>query len=709
MKKLNYLIIKTLVLFVIFLSGNQVVNGQITFLSTPDSNAIVNKQYIYDVEVTANPPAVTFSLTNKLVNMQIDPNTGVITWTPSSSTQGGKVTVKASNSSGDYFQEFYIYVADSLVCPSKINSYWDIDHSSGDTYFESINGYNAVFSGDTAPTVKDGIIGKSLKFSPQGMANTFLQVEDSNQYDWYYDDDFTISLWFKNTAPAFAQQSEVFIGRSMDQGSWWFGWDNSNSFVTAYLKDRSGDDTIAFRNIAITDTLWHHAVLVYEGDNHGVDYIRIYVDSVARTTSKSFNTGRFDGSGFLSIGYWDYFGTNKYPFSGELDDIAVFNRALSAAEIAKIFKNGKMGIPVCPPSNFVPLITSSPVNSVNEGSLYSYKISARDYEGQVLLFSALVKPSWLNLNPATGLLSGTPGNNNVGDTIVSVRVSDGVNTVDQTFSLSVVNVNDAPVITDKAAITTDEDTPVTLTFSHFTVTDPDNIYPDDFTLTVKNGVNYTHAGNTITPAANFNGTILVYFDLSDGQAVISDSIEIAVNPVNDLPVFTSVPVTSASVGSLYTYTITAADADEDDLTFTVSKKPSWLTYNTGTHILTGTPENSNVGADSVVIEVNDGTAGVYQRFAINVVASGINEIAQSNKLIAEIYPVPVRDMLILSFVREIKANVEIIDFTGKIVSVTQFETAVSKANIEMSNMKPGVYFCKVRTADNTQVIKFIKD
>jgi hypothetical protein len=296
MKNFNRFFIRSLIMIVAVFFG-LVVNGQIIFTSIPDTTAILNEAYTYDVNVTSNPPSVSFSLDMKPTGMTINSSSGIITWTPTSINQGGKVIVKATNSSGDWYQQFYVYVSDAIACPDLLNSYWDMDNVNGYTYYDNANNYDATFSGDVEPVLLDGKVGTSVRMAPEGIANTFLQVADEDQYEWQYDMDFTISLWFKNRPTALTEQPEVFIGRSNDQGSWWFGWDPATLYVTGSLTDRSGDNAMAVRNRSIGDTAWHHAALVYEGDNAGVDYIRIYVDKTVTTTSKSFATGRFDGNG----------------------------------------------------------------------------------------------------------------------------------------------------------------------------------------------------------------------------------------------------------------------------------------------------------------------------------------------------------------------------------------------------------------------------
>lgn len=74
----------------------------------PVTTAIVDEVYSYDVAADGFP-APTFSLTNKPAGMTINANTGVISWTPTS-TGTVNVTVRAQNSEGSDSQSFTIDV-----------------------------------------------------------------------------------------------------------------------------------------------------------------------------------------------------------------------------------------------------------------------------------------------------------------------------------------------------------------------------------------------------------------------------------------------------------------------------------------------------------------------------------------------------------------------------------------------------------------------
>ncbi len=85
------------------------------------------------------------------------------------------------------------------------------------------------------------------------------------------------------------------------------------------------------------------------------------------------------------------------------------------------------------------------------------------------------------------------------------------------------------------------------------------------------------------------------------------------------PSITSVPDTVAYVGSEYSYTVTASDVDGDNLTYTLTTGPSWLTIGTASGELKGIPQQSDLGINPVVITVEDGRRGTdTQSFNINV-------------------------------------------------------------------------------------------
>ncbi len=117
--------------------------------------------------------------------------------------------------------------------------------------------------------------------------------------------------------------------------------------------------------------------------------------------------------------------------------------------------------------------------------------------------------------------------------------------------------------------------------------------------------------------------------VSDGQATArlpAFSITVTVDAANSPPTISGTPLTSAVVGSAYTFTPTAFDADGNTLTFSVTGRPAWLNFNNSTGRLNGTPASGNVGVhDNIIISVSDGQAmRSMPAFSITVTAPVVN-------------------------------------------------------------------------------------
>ncbi len=221
--------------------------------------------------------------------------------------------------------------------------------------------------------------------------------------------------------------------------------------------------------------------------------------------------------------------------------------------------------------NDAPTINSTAVTTATQDTAYSYTVVAEDTdEGDVLTFSAVTKPSWLSFNAATGVLSGTPGNADVGSHAVLLRVTDtdGL-TAEQSFSITVTNANDAPVATS-STVTLVEDGSVTITL---TAVDADN---DPLTYEVvslpASGTLEQHGTVWLyTPEKDFNGTDVFSFIAKDAELSSEPAtVTINVTPVNDDPQAVDDDYTLTSTANdVYALAVLANDVDVDGDTLTI--------------------------------------------------------------------------------------------------------------------------------------------
>ena len=278
-------------------------------------------------------------------------------------------------------------------------------------------------------------------------------------------------------------------------------------------------------------------------------------------------------------------------------------------------------------TNDAPTISSTAITSIGEDSLYSYTVTATDVDaGDTLSLEGTTIPTWLSFNAAIGVLSGTPRNEHVDSHSVVITATDSTGaTVTDSFSITVSNTNDAPTISSTAITSIEEDSLYSYTV---TATDVDVGDTQSLSLegtTVPSWLSFNAADGVLsgTPGNEHVGSHAVVITAKDSTgATVTDSFSITVSNTNDAPTISSTAITSIEEDSLYSYTVTATDVDAED---TVSLErystifPSWLSFNAATGVLSGTPENDDVGSHTVVITATDSTgATVTDSFSITV-------------------------------------------------------------------------------------------
>ena len=91
---------------------------------------------------------------------------------------------------------------------------------------------------------------------------------------------------------------------------------------------------------------------------------------------------------------------------------------------------------------------------------------------------------------------------------------------------------------------------------------------------------------------------------------------------NSLPTFDSTPVLKTLTNDAYSYLVVVSDTDsDDDLTLSTTNLPSWLSLDSDSGVLTGTPLAADIGDHDVTIMVSDGEEEFSQSFIISVTAA----------------------------------------------------------------------------------------
>lgn len=212
---------------------------------------------------------------------------------------------------------------------------------------------------------------------------------------------------------------------------------------------------------------------------------------------------------------------------------------------------------------------------------------------------------------------------------VAVSVNDGHVESDQYEMTIDVKANIVPVIRGHVSLSTNQRSPITLRLAHLVVQDADNTYPKDFTLKVFEGNNYTLKDSTVTPNANFTGTLRVPVTVHDGLDE-SKKFEVRIDvipKINKPPEITGQEALITNEDQSITVSLSNLKVSDDDNNYPagfVLKIPqgTGANYSAAGNIIT--PARNYNGQLSIQITVNDGLDD-SQPFPLSIVVTPVND------------------------------------------------------------------------------------
>jgi hypothetical protein len=184
--------------------------------------------------------------------------------------------------------------------------------------------------------------------------------------------------------------------------------------------------------------------------------------------------------------------------------------------------------------NSPPVLTNPGNKTVNENGLLSFGLSASDADGDPLTYAANPLPTGANFSSSNGSFVWQPTLDQEGIYSVTFSVSDGQASDQKTIQITVLHVNQPPLLTNPDNKTVAENG--TLAFN-LSASDPDG---DPLTYSANplpSGANFSNSTGSFawTPTYDQAGSYGITFAVSDGQATGQASITITVNNVNRPP------------------------------------------------------------------------------------------------------------------------------------------------------------------------------
>lgn len=170
------------------------------------------------------------------------------------------------------------------------------------------------------------------------------------------------------------------------------GKDHTNE-IGAGFETQFGNDVIVYSKDTYNDNKWHYAVLTFNGD-----VLTLYVDGASAASKDTSNVPDTSGSFPLRLAADSQYngGLLSSPlfFRGSIDDVRLWNRAISASEIAAGYNSGNYdprGLVVYMngvSANYVPVARAGPDKEVNDGTagVTLDGTSSSDLDGSITSF-----------------------------------------------------------------------------------------------------------------------------------------------------------------------------------------------------------------------------------------------------------------------------------------------------------------------------------
>ena len=212
--------------------------------------------------------------------------------------------------------------------PPGMVSWWPGDRNASDI----MDGNHGILTGDFAA----GMVGQGFSLDGTG---DFVLVADNPNLN--ITGDVTVDLWAKRTSfGAFSfliAKGAASIGGVDVPSAYTLAFDAGDRLLAFF--ERSNGSNVVLTGPVITGSNVHHYAYVRSGDTH-----KLFMDGVM-VTGDTFTGGPGDTSALpLVIGaFWDGTISLLEHFGGVIDEVEIFDRALSDAEIRGIFEAGSAG------------------------------------------------------------------------------------------------------------------------------------------------------------------------------------------------------------------------------------------------------------------------------------------------------------------------------------------------------------------------------
>jgi hypothetical protein len=151
----------------------------------------------------------------------------------------------------------------------------------------------------------------------------------------------TVAMWVNRTYSKSGGHTLLEFSTNYNSSTTGFGLfpdDNTCNGIMAGVHGNVGYSVACYTQPS--SGVWHHLAVVYDKTQAGSSAVNLYIDGVLQTaTSRPYTLTNTNSFGSNPLYFFSRGGTQEYT-AGEMDDLRLYNRALSATEVQQLYQGG---------------------------------------------------------------------------------------------------------------------------------------------------------------------------------------------------------------------------------------------------------------------------------------------------------------------------------------------------------------------------------